>query len=257
MHLTARVYMQEVVVPYKMGTHGYTRTPSETCEPICPSAVTTLAHVRQGRFHVKSKALHTVNSASTQLYRPKKHRATNESERALQETTKEILSARGNFVSVIGRLKVRAPRESIGERDPDTKKNKTQPKNLKSAMRAIYESGAPPSSGHKTEEVEETVAQKKEREKNTRSLVVELRQMWKGSYFGELSLLNKAPKSASVIAATPVQVFVMSKINFFRQFDEKQLNFLRELALENDYCYNESQVACLRFYCVQAHGFNM
>ena len=160
-------------------------------------------------------------------------------------------------MSVIGRLKVRAPRESIGERDPDTKKNKTQPKNLKSAMRAIYESGAPPSSGHKTEEVEETVAQKKEREKNTRSLVVELRQMWKGSYFGELSLLNKAPKSASVIAATPVQVFVMSKINFFRQFDEKQLNFLRELALENDYCYNESQVACLRFYCVQAHGFNM
>ena len=248
MHLTARLISQEVVVPYKMGTHGYTRTPSETCEPICPSAVRTLAHVRQGRFHVKSKASHTVNSASTQLYRPKKHRVTNESERMLQETSKEILSARGNFVSVIGRLQVRTPRalgESIGGRDPDTKNNKMQPKNLKSAMRAIYESGAPPSSGHLTEEVEETAVQRKQREKYTRSLVVELRQMWKGSYFGELSLLNKAPKSASVIAMTPVQVFVMSKIIFFRQFDEKQLNFLRELALENDYCYNESQVACL------------
>ena len=255
MHLTARVYSQEVVVPYKMGTHGYMRTPSETCEPICPSAVKTLAHVRQGRFRVKSKALHTVNSASTQLFFPKKHRVFDESERMLQESSKEILSARGNFVSVLGRLKVRTPRalgESIGGRDPDTKNNKMQPKNLKSAMRAIYESDAPP---HKTEEMEETAAQRKEREKYTRSLVVELRQVWKCSYFGELSLLNKAPKSASVIAMTPVQVFVMSKIIFFRQFDEKQLNFLRELALENDYCYNESQVACLWFLLCSSARF--
>jgi len=42
-------------------------------------------------------------------------------------------------------------------------------------------------------------------------------------FSGELSLLNKTPKSASVIAMSPVQVFVLSKMDFFRQFDEKMI----------------------------------
>jgi len=47
---------------------------------------------------------------------------------------------------------------------------------------------------------------------------------WGLSLPDELSLLNTAPKSVSVIAMTTVQVFVMSKISFFRQFDEREAN---------------------------------
>ena len=251
-----RSQTQEVVVPYKMGPHGYMRTPADTFEPICPSAVKTLAHVRQGRFGVKSKALDTVRSACDQVSNQKQTHTTDEQTRVLQEAANEILSARGTFVSAMGRLAVRTPRSpgaSIGGEGSDPK-NKKQTKNLKAAMQSIYGSDSPLSPGHNPPQKEQTAAQRKELEKNTRSLVVELRQMWKGSYFGELSLLNKTPKSASVIAMTPVQVFVMSKINFFRQFDEKQLNFLRELAAENEYCYDKSQVACVRVGCVQARA---
>ena len=215
----ARV-VQEVIVPYAMAEHGYTRTPSETIEPVSSSAIRTLAHARQGRFGVGAAAQQSANAAR-KMVRKNVPRVTNphqEQEELIQKEANEILSARGTFVSTMSRLAA-------------TRSHKAPTQHRK---------GAPSGHGLKApggqHDAPGTI------DKNSRSLVVELRQLWKGSYFGELALINKAPRSASVIAMTPTTVFIMEKMDFHRQFDEKMLQWLRKLALENDYSQTEQLV---------------
>ena len=39
--------------------------------------------------------------------------------------------------------------------------------------------------------------------------MVELREMWRGQYFGELAIINKTPRTASVVSKTPVTLLVL------------------------------------------------
>ena len=139
---TVRV-LQEVVVPYQMMSHGYVRTPSDAMEPVSASAVTTLAHVRQGRFSVKSKTQATVQSARTMMGSKKPAMARIQQDSALQEATKEILSARGTFVSTMSRLVARnhmaRPRNGVEGGNADVKRSIHKP-NL-SALHALNSSG--------------------------------------------------------------------------------------------------------------------
>jgi len=216
--------VQEVIVPYTMAEHGYTRTPADTIEPVSTPAVKTLAHARQGRFGVRASAQQTANAAR-KMVKKNGARVVNpnqEQEEFIQKEANEILSARGTFVSTMSRLAAMR-----------TPKSPTQ-----------HRKGAPSGYGvkAKTGKTQGKHDMPGTIDKNSRSLVVELRQLWKGSHFGELALLNKAPRSASVIAVTPVTVFVMEKMDFYRQSDEKMLLWLRKLVVENEYSQTEQLV---------------
>ena len=56
------------------------------------------------------------------------------------------------------------------------------------------------------------------------TIMVELRELWRGSFFGEMSIMLKHPRSASVVAGSCCELLVMSKIDFFRVFDKRGLH---------------------------------
>ena len=43
----------------------------------------------------------------------------------------------------------------------------------------------------------------------SKKVIVELREMWRGQYFGELAIINKTPRTASVVSKTPVALLVL------------------------------------------------
>jgi CRP-like cAMP-binding protein len=47
-----------------------------------------------------------------------------------------------------------------------------------------------------------------------------LRELGPGDYFGELSLLDRGPRSATVTALTPVELLVISELDFSSLVDE-------------------------------------
>ena len=47
----------------------------------------------------------------------------------------------------------------------------------------------------------------------SKKVIVELREMWRGQYFGEMAIINKAPRTASVVSKTPVAPLVLSLIH--------------------------------------------
>ena len=49
-----------------------------------------------------------------------------------------------------------------------------------------------------------------------RRVVVELRQLWRGQYFGELGTITKTVRSASVISMTQCDCLLLSKVDCFR-----------------------------------------
>ena len=228
--------VQEVVVPYQMAKHGYTRTPGETMLPVSEAAVKTLAHAKQGRFAVKKRAEKTASSARTMFSKTTGHATQNESEyqqKLTQEATKEILSSNGIFVSTMSRVAPKKPRSPP----------KSPHSGVKSPLQARQRDPVVAANSHRSKEKHGHTS-----DADMRSLVVELRHLWRGAYFGELSIVNKVPKSASVIAMTPVQVMVLSKIEFYRHFDEDKILHLKSQIAENEYALDENTVGtCLRW----------
>lgn len=78
---------------------------------------------------------------------------------------------------------------------------------------------------------------------------VQLAEFGPGDFFGEMSLVESVPRSASVIAAEPTCVFTLKGMDFYRLYRERpdqygivMLNIARDLArrlrrLDEDYCH--------------------
>mmetsp|Transcript_41202 Transcript_41202/g.64377 ORF Transcript_41202/g.64377 Transcript_41202/m.64377 type:complete len:683 (-) Transcript_41202:757-2805(-) len=202
--------VREIVAPYTLVKGGYNRTPTDVLEHISTPMVSALNRLAQGSLTVKKDLQETARCASM-LYSvdmPHEGKGKNVDHSAirkkiLEAESKEVVSNRGTFVGSLSRI--------------NEQKKKVQDAAARHKAKKLQ----------KEQGVNEGKA--KAFEKSTRSLIVEIRKLWRGSFFGELSLINKEPKTASVIASTAVEVLSLSKMDFFRHFDEKMVSWIRQL----------------------------
>jgi CRP-like cAMP-binding protein len=80
-------------------------------------------------------------------------------------------------------------------------------------------------------------------EKSSRgTIMVDVRELYRGCHFGEISLINKVPRSASIVSGSQCQLLVMSKIDFFRVFDKRAIQRFSSIGQEVGYVGDEELI---------------
>ena len=80
-------------------------------------------------------------------------------------------------------------------------------------------------------------------EKSSRgTIMVDVRELYRGCHFGEISLINKAPRSASIVSGSQCQLLVMSKIDFYRVFDKRAIQRFSSMGQELGYVGDEELI---------------
>lgn len=74
----------------------------------------------------------------------------------------------------------------------------------------------------------------------SKKVILELREMWRGQFFGEQGIINKSINTATVVSSSAVQLLVLTKLDFCRlQQDtgegaEELMKAREELGYRND-----------------------